>query len=98
MNSIDYYIAKGFDRKTAEYFSAGPRTIVKVMPEDDFTLLLEFDNGERRRFDMKPDIRPGTVFAFLSDSESFKRAYLDESHCVCWDKDPAVGQSDSLEQ
>ena len=90
MDRIEHYISKGCDRRTAEYFSAGRRTIVKATPADDFTLLLEFDNGERRRFDMKPDIQPGTVFAFLADPANFMRAYLDEDHCVCWDKDPAV--------
>lgn len=90
MNSVDYYLARGFDRRTAEYFAAGRRTIVRATPERDFTLLLDFDNGERRRLDMKPDIRPGTVFAFLSDPDVFLRAYLDDSQCVCWDRDPAV--------
>ena len=93
MKSVEYYLARGFDRRTAEYFAAGRRTIVKATPERDFTILLDFDNGERRRLDMKPDIKPGTVFSFLSDPTAFLRAYLDESRCVCWDKDPAVDSS-----
>lgn len=28
--------------------------VVAVQPQADFSLLLEFDNGERRRFDMPP--------------------------------------------
>lgn len=28
--------------------------VVQVEPKDDSVLLLEFENGERRRFDMKP--------------------------------------------
>ena len=90
MNSVEYYLARGLDRRTAEVFAAGRRTIVKATPEKDFTILLDFDNGERRRLDMRPDIRQGTVFSFLADPAVFLRAYLDESHCVCWDKDPAV--------
>ena len=90
MKDIEYYLERGFDRRTAEYFAAGRRTIVTAIPSDDFTVLLAFDNGEQRRLDMKPSIRPGTVFAFLADPDNFLRAYLDESHCVCWDIDPEV--------
>ena len=52
MNSVEHYLARGLDRRTAEYFAAGRRTIVRVTPERDFTILLDFDNGERRRLDM----------------------------------------------
>lgn len=90
MKSIEYYLDRGFDRRTAEYFAGGRRTIVSVTPSDDFSILLTFDNGERRRLDMKPDIRPGTVFAFLADPANFRRVYLDEARCISWDIDPAV--------
>ena len=93
MNSVEHYLARGLDRRTAEYFAAGRRTITRVTPEKDFTILLDFDNGERRRLDMKPDIRPGTVFAFLADPAAFQRAYLDDSRCMCWDRDPAIDSS-----
>lgn len=46
--SVEYYISKGFDRKIAEYFSNGRRTIVSVIANDDYTLILGFDNGEKR--------------------------------------------------
>ena len=90
MKDIEYYLKRGFDRRTAEYFAAGRRTIVSVTPTEDFTVLLTFDNGERRRLDMRPSIKPGTVFAFLADPANFLRVYLDESHCVCWDIDPLL--------
>ena len=90
MKDIEYYLAKGFDRRTAAYFAAGRRTIVSVAPDVDHTVLLQFDNGERRRLDMKDSIRPGTVFAFLADPANFDRVYLDDARCVSWDIDPAV--------
>ena len=90
MKDIGYYLERGFDRRTAEYFAAGRRSIESAVPADDFTVLLVFDNGEKRVLDMKPSIRPGTVFAFLADPADFRRAYLDESRCLSWDIDPGI--------
>jgi hypothetical protein len=47
--------------------------VVSVQPQQDRTLLLVFENGERRRFDMKPllDKKP---FSKLKDSPLFMRA------------------------
>lgn len=87
---ISYYLSKGFDERCAQYFASGRRTPQSVRPQKDFTLLLRFDNGETRVYDMKPLIKPGTVFSFLSSYEAFSRVYLDSAHAVCWDKDPNV--------
>lgn len=89
-NTVEYYLSKGFDQKTAEYYAAGRRTIVSVAANDDFTLTLRFDNGEVRLYDAKPLLEKGTVFEPFSDIENFRRVYLDEQHCVSWDIDPAV--------
>ena len=87
------YIAKGFDPAMAAYFAAGRRKIVAVHPNTEFTLTLDFDNGERRKFNCKPLLEPGTVFAPFLQYENFKRVYLDEDHAVCWDIDPNVDSS-----
>lgn len=89
-NSVEYYLAKGFDRAAAEYFAAGRRRIVSVVPNDDFTLTLTFDNGEVRLYDVAPFLVPGTVFETFRDIAHFRRVYLDAQHCVCWDIDPTV--------
>lgn len=86
----DYYLTKGFDRPTAEYFANGRRTIVDVIPNDDYTLTLNFDNGEQRLLDMKPMLNEGTVFKPLCNIATFKRVYLDTQHCVSWDIGPTV--------
>ena len=86
----EYYLSKGFDLPTAKYYANGRRKIVSVTPNDDFTLTLEFDNGEHRLLDVKPMLVKGTVFEPLCDITNFKRAYLDAQHCVSWDIDPAV--------
>lgn len=88
--NIAYYLSKGFDRKTAEYFAAGRRKVVRAAANDDFTLTLCFDNGETRLFDAAPLLQKGTVFEFLLNKENFRRVYVDEQHCVAWDIDPAV--------
>ena len=46
--SVEYYLAKGYDQKMAEYFASGRKRITKVVPRNDFTLVLSFDNGEIR--------------------------------------------------
>jgi len=90
MNSVEFYTQRGFDLRTAEYFASGRRTITDVIAQDDFSLLLSFDNGEKRRFDMRPVIRPGTVFAFLEKPEHFRRVYLEDCSVVSWDVDPEI--------
>ena len=49
---INYYLSMGMDQKTAEYFVSGRKKIVAVTPNDDFTLTLTFDNGEKRIYDI----------------------------------------------
>lgn len=88
-NSIEYYLSKGYDKSAAEYFASGRKRIVAVQPNNDFTLTLDFDNGERRLYDCKPLLESG-VFKHISALSDFSRVYLDETHCVSWDIDPNV--------
>lgn len=60
--TVDFYLSKGFDRKSAEYFASGRKKLVGVQPNDDFTLTLTFDNGEVRLYDVKPLLQKDTVF------------------------------------
>ena len=50
--------------------------VVSVVAKSDYTLLLEFENGEHRVFDMSQymDEKP---FARLKDSPLFTRAFVD---------------------
>lgn len=88
--SIDYYISKGFEPKMAEYFSNGRRTITGVTPNDDFTLTISFDNGEKRLYNVAPLLKVGTVFETFADIENFRRVYIDDEHCIAWDIDPNI--------
>lgn len=89
-HSVEYYLSKGFDRETAEYFAAGRRQVVGVVPHNDFTLTLHFDNGEVRRYDVRPLLREGTVFEPFLQWENFRRVYVDDMHGVAWDIDPNI--------
>ena len=88
--NVEYYLSKGFDQRMAEYFVSGRRKIVSVVPNEDFTLTLTFDNGEKRRYDCKSLLRDDTVFSPFKEYSNFKRVYLDSACCVSWDIDPAV--------
>ncbi len=89
-NSVEYYRSKGIDEKTAKYFASGRKKIVGVVPNDDFTLTLSFDNGEKRLYDVRPLLEKGTVFEPFIKLENFRRVYVDDMHCVAWDIDPNV--------
>lgn len=88
--TVDYYLSKGFDRPMAEYLASGRKQITSVTPQCDFSLLLTFNNGERRKLDCTSFLRPGTVFEPFLNYESFKRVYIDDENAVCWDIDPTV--------
>lgn len=90
---ISYYLSKGFSREMAEYYVSGRRKIMAVTANEDFTLTLDFDNGERRLYDCKPILKTNTVFAPFLVYENFKRVYLDENHCVSWDINPEIDSS-----
>ena len=89
-NNAEYYLSKGLDPQMAEYFASGRKKIVGVTPKPDFTLILRFDNGERRSYNVQPLLQEDTVFAPFRKWENFQRVYLDEDHSVAWDIDPNV--------
>jgi hypothetical protein len=45
--------------------------IQNVMPQDNYLLLLTFENGEKRQFDMKPYLDHG-IFKELKDLQMFR--------------------------
>ena len=86
----EFYLSKGMSKAMAEYYASGRKRIIAVAPNDDFTLTLDFDNGERRLYDCKPMLRPGTVFEPFMRLDNFRRVYIDSEHCIAWDIDPEV--------
>ena len=47
-------------------------TVTKAIPGDDYRLLLEFNNGEKKSFDVKPYIK-GSWFGMLKDKLYFSQ-------------------------
>ena len=89
-HTVAWYREKGMDEKAAAYFAAGRKKILSVIANPDFTLTICFDNGEMRKYDVRPLLKPRTVFASLSDPEIFRRAYVDDAHAVAWDLNPEI--------
>lgn len=57
-------------------------TAKTVVPQDNYLLSVEFDNGEKRVFDVKPYIR-GNWYGKLSDVAYFKAAFAD-GYTISW--------------
>ena len=55
-----------------------------VVAEDNYMLFVDFVDGKRKRFDMKPIIAHGGVSERLKDVEFFKKAHVDRD-TVAWD-------------
>jgi hypothetical protein len=50
-------------------------TVKQVKPTNNYILLLTFESGEQRKFDMKPYLEVG-VFRALKDPSMFETAHL----------------------
>ena len=48
--------------------------VKEVVPQDDYQLMLTFENNEKRIFDMKPFLNAGPMYKALSDPVIFKTA------------------------
>lgn len=88
MKTVSNYLAAGYDQKAAEYFAAGKKALLKAKPLPGYRLLLTYDGNEKRVYDVRPLIQPGTVFEFLADETAFARVFVDETRSICWDRDP----------
>ena len=80
----------GLNNKITEYFANGSRQAISVKPNIDFTLTIDFDNGEKRILDCKPFLKDNTVFETFKIYENFKRAYIDDTNSIAWDIDPEI--------
>ncbi|SEB04321.1 Protein of unknown function [Pseudobutyrivibrio sp. ACV-2] len=48
-------------------------------------LLIEFDTGEKKRFDCSKLIEKSTLYKDLSDETYFQRVYVDEMGIISWE-------------
>ena len=75
-------------KKVKEYFKKGERKITKVVPNDDYSLTVSFDNGESRIYDMSEHLYG--VFEVLKDKSKFKEVFIDEFGNIAWERDKNV--------
>lgn len=78
--------------KVAEYFKNGTKKITKVIPNDDYTLTVVFDNNEPRLYDLSDSLYG--VFEVLKDKNKFREVFIDESGNIAWDKDKNIDSSE----
>jgi len=73
--------------------------IKSVVPQDNYMLLLTFENNETRLFDMKPYLDFGPVFCALKNTSLFRSVHV-AFRSVEWannaDLDPEILYSKSL--
>ncbi len=66
--------------------------VLQVVPTNNFEVYAYFNDGSVRLFDVKPLIKPGTVFESLSNLQFFKDKLSVINDTVAWDiggnKDP----------
>lgn len=91
--TVDYYLAKGYDRLAAEYFAGGTKRLTGVKANSDFTLQLTYEEREERIYDCKPLLDQGGVYVHLRKYENFARVFI-EYGAVCWDIDPNVDSNE----
>lgn len=46
LKNVADFLATGYDQKAAEYFAAGPKTLLDAFPLTDYRLLLTYEGGE----------------------------------------------------
>ena len=57
-------------------------TAVSVIPNDDYIISVKFDNGEEKKFDVKPYIK-GDWYGQLRDAAYFKAVTTDGYTVTC---------------
>ncbi|KRQ87624.1 hypothetical protein ABG79_00425 [Caloramator mitchellensis] len=78
-------------KEVEKYYEEGTKKIINVLATDDYSLIITFDNNEKRIFNMSDKLYG--VFEFLRDINNFKRVFIDESGNIAWDKNPNLDSS-----
>ncbi len=74
-----------------DYFASGPKAIKKVTANEDYTLIVQFDNGEIKLYDMNGMLYG--VLEILKDKDKFKEVFIDEFGNIAWDIDKKADSS-----
>jgi predicted ribosome-associated RNA-binding protein Tma20 len=76
---------KNMPQQVKEYFEKGSKKIVKVIPREDYSLIIYFDNNEIKIYDMSESLYG--VFEVLKNKDKFKEVFIDEYGNIAWDID-----------
>ena len=68
--------------------------VLQAVPTDDYKVYAYFNDGSVRCIDVKPLIKPDTVFECLADMEIFKSKITVMNDTVAWDM---IGKRDASE-
>jgi len=67
-----------------------PRSVMAVTPLDNYKLLITFDNGEQRVYDVTP-LLDLPIFQRLRDKQQFNQVYVDKiMDTVAWDENADI--------
>lgn len=78
------------DNKVKEYFK-NSRKIKNVQPLDNYTLLLVFDNGEVKKYEMANELTG--VFSILKDKNKFNSVFINNVGNIAWNIDNNIDSS-----
>ena len=78
------------DEKVKKYFE-NPRKLERVEAGDGYSLILTFDNGENRVYNMDEEL--DGVFSILRERDKFERVFIDEFGNAAWDINEQVDSS-----
>lgn len=76
--------------KVKRYF-ADPQKIKAAEPLEHYILLITFDNGEKRTYNMEHELNG--VFNILKNKEKFYNVFINEVGNVAWNIDDAIDSS-----
>jgi len=58
--------------------------ITRVIPNEDYTLIIELDNNHKIIYDMKPRLQ-SVRFCKLADIDKFKSVKIENENTLVWD-------------
>lgn len=83
---METYIDEKTGTKRCRAGETNPKwVVVGVTPRDDYTIIVDFIDGSKKSYDMKPTISKFDAFKKLQDINEFKKAFVDRD-TVAWDE------------
>ena len=71
--------------------------IFQVIPNDDFTVDVYFDDGNIKKYNAAPLIQKGGIFAVLGDIAFFKARCVILNQTLAWDVDDTMNAATCID-